>query len=388
MVMKILLFDIFITGHHSEYINHLVDYIIKNNDNSQYIFVVHPLFLQQFPDIHQKCLLNGNIGWITISQDEFNKCNRGGIGKKSLSTYWIMNKYALNNNVDHVVLLSINHFQLALGIFRSSYTISGILFKQFHRIPKGGNPIIYYRKYLQTLLLTFNKKITNIFILNDYSSVEYFNSQFKTSVFKVLPDPVPELKPLKGFDIYKEYNIIKRKKIFLHIGSLSERKGTFEIIYALSQIPSNIRKGIFVLLVGKVSDEIDDLINKKINDLNLNSNCYLDNSFVDNEKMKSLFLQSDVVLIPYKNSEASSGILGHAAASNIPVIGPNTGLLGELIREYNLGLTINKSNPICISEAIREYLNRPFVIERKSNHFTESHKPMHFSKIVLNIYNN
>ncbi|SHN06905.1 Glycosyltransferase involved in cell wall bisynthesis [Cyclobacterium lianum] len=383
--MRILLFDIFITGHHSEYINHLVDYIVEKDTTNEFFFVVHPIFLNEFPYIKEKSVTNKNINWVEVSQKEFDSSCNGNILKKSLRLYRIMNKYALLYKVEHAILLSLNSFQFSLSIFRSSYGISGILFKQFSRTSKSRNPIMYYRKYLQTFLVTINKKIKEIFILNDDVTVNYLNLQFRTSIFKVLPDPIPEILPLKGFDMYKQYNIDKGKAVFLHIGSLGERKGTFDILKSVELLPIEVRNKIFVLLVGKVNSEIENRINKMIEELNISSVCFFENDFVSNEKMKSLFLQCSSVLVPYKNPESSSGIIGHAAASKKPVISPSLGLLGELVKTYDLGFTIKENSPKCISQAIIGVLDTPFTKTSRQMEFVKSHSPCSFSKIILGI---
>lgn len=66
---------------------------------------------------------------------------------------------------------------------------------------------------------------------------------------------------------------------------------------------------------------------------------------------------TDYVLVPYKNVEQSSGIIGYAAQYNKPVIGPSEGLLGELIREYRLGYTITQLSVSNLSEKMKELLN-------------------------------
>ncbi len=47
--------------------------------------------------------------------------------------------------------------------------------------------------------------------------------------------------------------------------------------------------------------------------------------------MKSYFEQTDYFLIPYKNVESSSGILGHAIAAGKPVIATDKGLIGDFV---------------------------------------------------------
>lgn len=60
--MKKLFFDIQITGHHTEYINHLVDYLLINNNlNDEYFFVVHPDFSKRFSGIVAKAKQLTNV---------------------------------------------------------------------------------------------------------------------------------------------------------------------------------------------------------------------------------------------------------------------------------------------------------------------------------------
>lgn len=382
--MRILLFDIYITGHHSEYIGHLINYIVNGKSSDDYFFVVHPLFLKKFTGIVDKSVQSENIFWIPITEKELLKSEKTGIVQKSIRMYRIMNKYAVHYKVDHVVLLTFNTFQLALGLFKPSYTISGILFKPFFRMAKKGNYIRYYRKYFQTLLFTLNNRINKIFILNDQHTVESLNNEFNTGIFKMLPDPLPELTPLKGFDIYKEYNIIdNERKIFLHLGSLSERKGTFDILDSITLLSSEIKSKVFVLLVGRAEKGVEAKIVERLQILNMENVVLWDSTFVSNRKMKSLFEQCFAVLIPYKNQEASSGILGHAGVSFKPVIGPSAGLLGKLIEIHNLGFGLEDCTPKNISKAIISSVYQKFTIDNRNINFIKSHQPEEFSRQLL-----
>jgi glycosyltransferase involved in cell wall biosynthesis len=360
--MRTLIFDISITGHHSEYIGHIVDYLVDNKPNDICIFVVHYDFLGKFPEIVSKTRQVENVIWETIPIKEYEKCFRGGLIRKSFNYYQLMHLYAKRFDVDHVLLLYFNIVQFATIFFRPKYTISGILFLQFYRMSAKtwNEKLKYYRKFITTKLYCLNPKINRIFVLNDSKTVDFLNRVMDTDIFKMLPDPIPNLKALEGFDIYKHYCIENNRKIFLHIGSLGERKGTFEIIDAALKIPFQNQKEVAILLVGKVNSiKVEEFINTKINEIKSNCNVTLiwDNQFVSNHLMKSLFDQCFAVLMPYKNTEASSGILGHAAAANKIVISTGKGLLKELIENYKLGLLVNEVTSDEISEKILESFN-------------------------------
>lgn len=385
--MKKLFFDIQITGHHTEYISHLIDYLEENHDVNEYYFIVHPNFSSRFPKISDKAKCIQNVALVEIENDEFSKIQNSGLLKRSFIEYRLMDRYAKKFKADHVCLLYFNTFQLAFCFFKPRYTISGILFLQFYRMSRNTwkQKLKYYRKYIITKLYTLNPKLKKIFILNDEKTPAYLNAEFNTNIFEMLPDPIPDLKPLDDFDIYSYYNIDTKSKIFLHIGALDDRKGTFEVIQSTLYLPKEKQKEVTILLVGRVSKENECLILKNIADSTKNSNVNIvwDNQFVTNGHMKSLFDQCYAVIMPYKNAEASSGILGHAVAANKKVIATGSGLLKDLIKENNLGLLIPEVKPVLISKKILLMLSEKEQKNKKINKFLFSHTTEKFSKLLL-----
>nr|WP_255557685.1 glycosyltransferase [Flavobacterium taihuense] len=201
----------------------------------------------------------------------------------------------------------------------------------------------------------------------------------------MLPDPIAKLTPLDNFDIYEHYNSEKDRKVFLHIGSLGDRKGTFEVIDSATCISEENQSKVFILVVGKAeNDEIEQTIIDKVKYNTLNSNVQIvwDNQFVSNEMMKSLFDQSHAILLPYKNTEASSGILGHAAAANKKVIATGKGLIREIIEENKLGILLEEVSSSEIASKIDEVLSFQ-VLFTSENSFVEEHSPSKFAELVL-----
>jgi glycosyltransferase involved in cell wall biosynthesis len=245
--------------------------------------------------------------------------------------------------------------------------------------------VIYIRRLFRTKFSSLNQNIKTLFVLNDQEVVVRLNKSLKTSIFKELPDPIPEISPLPEFDVYKHYKINKNSKIFLHIGSLGDRKGTFEIIDSISSINQEKQEEITILLVGKIgSQEQRARLERKIEEINRDSQSKIiwDQNFVSNKMMKSLFCQCDAVLMPYKNVEASSGILGHAAASNKPVIASGDGLLGELVVKNKLGLVLESLIPLHIAEALENFPKKPEILDIDAQTFVLSHSPEAFAKIL------
>jgi len=365
--MKKLIFDIQISGHHSEYISHLVNYLCLNKSDDDYIFLVHSEFSVKFRDIVDKAKSNTKITWVEITPEEqFEISKSKNIVYLSFITFKLMDAYAKYYEVGHVYLLYFNTFQLPLIFYRTHYAISGVLFLQFYRMTKNTlkGKLKYLRKYYTTKLYAKNKQIKNVFVLNDEKSVHFLNKTFKVNFFKVLADPIPVLLPENGFNIRDKFSIPSNKKIFLHFGSLDARKGTLEILEAFNYIEEKYISEITLLLIGTASSsEFDYKIKTRIKSItnnNINSHIFYKNEFVSNSKMKSYFEQSDFVLIPYKNSEASSGILGHAVAASKPLISSKHGLIGELIKDNNFGVLLDNITPENIAKSIVKGLNTKF----------------------------
>lgn len=384
--MNKLFFDISISGHHLEYLSHLINSILTSMDD-KYYFIVHPSFSKHSPDLCKKVDLHKNIHIIEVTSNEFDRIHKSPLMKASFESYRIMNQYAIRYNIDQVILLYFNVFQLSTIFFRPKYSISGILF-----FPLSNNSdnflyrtLKYLKKYLIIKSFLFNSRIKNIFILEDAQIVNFLNKEFKTSVFKILRDPIPNLSPLKNFDIKSHYGIHKNNKVFLHFGSLSDRKGTFEIIDSIYHLPDGEKKQMTFIFVGKAVDSLtEDLILSKIKKIQKSESCQIiwDNQFVSNEMMKSLFNQSDVIVMTYKDNQGSSGILGHAAISKKILIATNEGLIGRLVNEFNLGILVNKVDPKEISGKILESIN--FKIDfKKSKSFVKHKSPKSFTSTIL-----
>jgi glycosyltransferase involved in cell wall biosynthesis len=377
---NILICDFQITGHHSEYISYLIDYLYDNQGyENHYYFLLHPDLSETFPTIAEKAGKCPNLELIYFSREELKKAIGRGLAHNSITQYKIVDQYAKKLSVHHILFLYFNSLQLALGLYRPKYTVSGILFAQYSRLTihslKDG--VKYLRKKLQTWLFTRNKKISRIFILNDAESADSLNKRYKTNIFKMLPDPIPDICPLPDFDIYTYYGINRERSIFLHIGSMDGRKGAFDILDSISYIPENIQEKICLLFVGKGSEIFENKFTQMSCLYQKNSQVQVirDNRFVENAMMKSLFEQCDCVLIPYKNPESSSGILGHAAAANKPVIGTEVGLLGELIKTNNLGYVIKNNQELAnkiafIVENSNFFSNKGYVQARSVNIFS------------------
>lgn len=387
--MRKLIFDSAITGHHTEYINHLINYIIdfKLDDEDEFTFVVNYEFSKKFPCIYENAMRIKNCEWKQITKKEFENSRNTNRLSADVHELSLVRKYAQHFKADHVYILNLNAIMYATAFMKMNFTFSGILFFHFCRLQKDTfrQKIEYYKRFFLIKFLQSKRKTKSVFILNDQEAILKLNSVFKTNVFKRLADPIPEIKPLENFNIRNHYKIDPERKILLHIGALGKRKGTAQIIKAVKSLNKNARKKITLLLVGKAASIAEkEEINYELNSKNIDNLEQLiwDEQFVPIKMMKSLFMQCDVVMMPYNNVEFSSGILGHAAAANKPVIATGVGLIKILVEKYQLGILIDSSNSQNIATAIEKSFDLNFELG-KAQEFVNNHTPEKFSKLIL-----
>ncbi|MBN2703678.1 MAG: hypothetical protein JXR23_05645, partial [Pontiellaceae bacterium] len=108
-----------------------------------------------------------------------------------------------------------------------------------------------------------------------------------------------------------------------------------------------------------------------------------DDRFFDEPSMKAIFHQTDWIVMPYLRSEYSSGILAHAAGVATPVIAPDSGLLGRLVRQNQLGICLSIT-PEKLAKCIDTVYSKSNVFdESKRQNFVQKSDPFDFVRFIL-----
>jgi glycosyltransferase involved in cell wall biosynthesis len=179
-----------------------------------------------------------------------------------------------------------------------------------------------------------------------------------------------------------------RIKLLL-FGSLSERKGIFTLLDALKIIDPSTSSRLEIIFAGIIVKKSRNAFINQINSIKENNKkikiTHVD-KFLTNKEAANLFSGTDYVLAPYIGSEASSGIIGHAAFYKKPVIGTDNGLLGILINDYKLGIAIKPINAQNIASTLKYIANikRIDVQSDGMNKFVEERHPDRFVEHLLN----
>ncbi len=82
-----------------------------------------------------------------------------------------------------------------------------------------------------------------------------------------------------------------------------------------------------------------------------------ENRFVKSSKLDEWFASISVLVLPYTQFEAQSGVLHQAIEHCVPVVVSNLAGLGETVREYKLGNVVQPNEPVELASAIEDLLD-------------------------------
>lgn len=350
-----LFFEPNIYGHRLEYLHSLYEYASSIN-HERFVFVVPSTFNDEKNKFQWPSASNIVIEIVDINKSRFENKGRLSFAYNTILLSLLLRHYTKEHKATNVFLINLMAFYPAVSLFLpKNVNISGIVYYIFlyDKLSDDQNRK-NWRKYKK---IAETKNIKNVFLLNDSKSAEIFNQKFSTEKFRRLADPIPVMNTQLE-DIRKTYNLSDDVIIFSHFGGLTARKGTLKILEAISFLEDK-RKYAFIF-AGKAYDDISYMMHAKVESLKSQGyQIFYEEGFVSYEFLSSLAAGSNCILVPYSNTCQSSGALAYSAFYKTNVIGPSEGFLGELIKKYHLGTTIDKITPECIAEAVANFTPSP-----------------------------
>lgn len=367
---KLLLFDLFHTGHHAGYILHLVRYWQEQNLPGKLDILVTPKFIKSHPDVvNAASESDGNINFVAISREEEAKLKSEDSSRdrliRSFQEWHLLNKYVKQLKVTQCLLMYFDSILLSLALLRRfPCPLSGIYFRPiFHYsefaefAPSRHERILQKRDKFVLSLLLGNSHLKNLFSL-DYFAVDQIKKLNPRSNPIYLPDPVKiyNESDSKLAEIKKNLAIQPGRTTFLMFGVPQKRKGIYELLDAISLLSPELCQKFCLLLVGPIASE--SLVQTRLKELSetLPIQISIRDEFVPDREIQSYFQVSDVILAPYQRHIGMSAILVRAAAADKPVLSTNYGLMGEIVKRYKLGLTVDASIPAEIAKGLTQFI--------------------------------
>lgn len=145
----------------------------------------------------------------------------------------------------------------------------------------------------------------------------------------------------------------------LFFGTIRKNKGLDVLLDAMAFLSDKAR-----LVIAGFPDDIayfNQVIRPKIDALRVDG-CQIEliASYIDEKDLPDLFASARLLVLPYRDFSAQSGVLFNAIAFGLPVVATSEGALGEIVDRFRIGVTIKENSPEKIAAAMEEVLLSDF----------------------------
>ncbi len=377
-----MLFDLYHQGHHGQHVRVLVDHWVRHGLPGRLDVVVSRAFCERFPEVLDTAAgapavavhpVDGPLGLRDKAGRRAVLANDRRIGRH-------LRRAVLEHRPDHCVLLYFDHvqFSLATGLrFDVPVRFSGTYFRPsfYYRPPSGGRPALraaldgVQKRALLRLALR-NPHVDTLFCLDPYAVGPIRRLGAAARVVH-LPEPFEAGRPLAepAGETRRRLGVEAGRRVLLLFGSLDPRKGVLELLDACRALPDALARRACLVMAGEATGarrEIGEAV-AEVRARGALQVVHLD-AFIPDAEMHRLFQAASLVLLPYQGHVGSSGVVVRAAAAGVPVLGPEYGMLGALIDDRRLGLSVDTGRPADIARGLARFLDgrAPFPFDAAS----------------------
>ena len=304
---------------------------------------------------------------------------------------WGLTQTLTETEPDVLLLLELTPWERFLARRKLPCPIAGILFVQYPEIDPTKGPLSRrverwlrrWRKAWLTSRWLRRQDWREVFLLNGERACDVLNRRFPDHpVFRPVPDPMVSGGRRSEVGGRKEEGVIR----FSHPGVLSKRKGMEVALRALELVSDEWCSRCELLILGRAEDDYRARFAGALARLRRrrpNARVEWREEYLSDADFEESFQSAHWIVMPYLRPEYSSGILVHAAAAGVPVLGPSDGLLGRLIEEYSLGRTCDVQ-PHALAAALEDSVRRPFQGDAdRREAFVRRSDPAEFGKRIL-----
>lgn len=174
------------------------------------------------------------------------------------------------------------------------------------------------------------------------------------------------------------------KIVFLILGKVNERKGVFDLLNAIAELPPETRKSIELIIAG--SGEVDKAI-ALTKELNIESLVRF-TGWVNHQVRDELLAETDVFVLPSYNEGLPMALL-EAMAWKLPVITTPVGGIPEVIEHNQTGLLVEPGDIKAITASMLSLIENESLREKfgKASYDKASLLDIkNYSKDILDLY--
>lgn len=378
----LMLFDLYHRGHHGQHIRVLLDYWIEQELPGHLDIVVSQDFCTRFPELVEAAEAAPTVSLRPIDEPVRlrEKSGRLAVLQNDYRIGRLLRRAVTQHRPDHCMLMYFDHvqFSLATGLrFNHPVRFSGTYFRPsfYYRDQAEGAPptrttLDDLQKRTLLRLALRNPHVDTVFCLDPYAVAPIERLGTPARVVH-LPEPFETGRPSTEApgQTHRRLGVKGDRRMLLLFGSLDPRKGVFELLEALKALPDDLARRACLVMAGEINAGRAEMLEAvaALRNRGALQVIHLD-AFVSDEEMHRLFGAAALALMPYQHHVGSSGVVVRAAAAGVPVLGPAYGMLGTLIRDRSLGLSVDTTQPAAITRGLAQFLDpsTPYPFDRAS----------------------
>lgn len=369
----IALFDLYAGGHHAQYIQYVLDYWVAHVRGHRMDVAVPQSFLDTHPEVAAFCEAHASAGIraVPLGEPDFGD---GGLLRADAEHGRLMAAYTTTHRPDHVVCMYFDHVQLSLAKrlrLPAGTTVSGIYFRPSFHYGTFGPERLGMRERIQRLRKRWvlraalqHPAMAHLFTLDPYVLPQVVAMQAHGAAH-ALPDGVA-LEEQRLDDAHRralrmQHSIPDDRFVALVVGVLSERKGVFRTLEALSELPDAVQKQLCIWLAGKPHTGAEEAVRRAVQHARDTTHVHIvvDARFLAEDEFQPFLQAADLSLVLYQRHIGSSNILIRSALAGRPVLASDYGLVGAVVRAHRLGVAIDATSSGAIAHALAQAVGHP-----------------------------
>ena len=141
------------------------------------------------------------------------------------------------------------------------------------------------------------------------------------------------------------------KSIFLHFGALHQGKNIETVLAAFKDIENAI-----LVIAGKVTTNSLDLASL-VHRYGIQDKCVIRDCYIPEADKRYYFAAADAIILSYRKSFSQTASQAwEAAGFSLPAIASDSGNLGEMVRNYKIGLVFSTEDIISLKDILKNFI--------------------------------
>lgn len=369
---RVVAFEIEVEGHHPGYVLNFAKAWADNNIPATLDIVVTPDFYQRHADAVQavRDISSNRVNIQSITSEEYQTIQKFR-PLRYFRAWRLFCDYLERLNANHGLVMYFDYFQLPtiMGI-TCPRPYSAIYFRPTFHYPHldGYRETLAekFRNFRKKQLLTQvlkNTELKQLYCLDEIA-VDYMQQHMsRDTVYSHIADSFTtyDASIERQNELGKGLGIEQSRTLFLLLGVLDQRKGVVELLQSLFLVSPQAGSQVCIVLAGRIADvqreKVLSLVHRVTHETNIQ--LILHDEYIPDDQVQHYYDLCDVILATYQKHMGSSSALIRAALAQKPVLSSDYGLMGELVRKKQLGVTVDTGNLIDIATGLTTFINEP-----------------------------